>query len=409
MHYGDHRFDAFYVNKPSFAGTTYDEALERARNMVPRLAGRASAAEAARIMPPETIRELHASGLLRTLQPQRWGGMEFDFVAYVDFPLELSRGCPSTAWNLANLQVHHWMLAMYDERAQEEVWGQNPEALIASGIAYPQGRGRRVDGGFAVSGRWNFSSCVNVSEWNMLAVTVREGERVVDHRMCLVHKSQYEVVDDWQVMGMRATGSMTVVANDVFVPEHKALCMYEARGGDRFPGARVNPHPVYRVPLSALGGHGIGACAVGNAQAALEHSIAAVKERSTSYTGTKMRDFQTVQLRIGAAGAKIDTARLILRNDCLEAQEIANRNVVADTATKLRFKRNLALAVSLATEAVDSLHAMAGANGIYTAYPLERILRDAHSLAGHISFSFDTQASAWGYAAVGGEINNPTL
>jgi 3-hydroxy-9,10-secoandrosta-1,3,5(10)-triene-9,17-dione monooxygenase len=335
--------------------------------------------------------------------------MEFDFIAYVDFPLELARGCASTAWNLGNLQVHHWMLAMYDERAQEEVWGPDPEAMIASGIAYPQGHGRKVDGGFVVSGRWNFSSCVNVSDWNMLAVTVREGERVVDHRMCLMHKSQYEVVDDWQVLGMRATGSMTVVAKDVFVPDYKALCMYEARGGDRFPGARTNPHPVYRVPLSALGGHGIGACAVGNAQAALDYMIASVKERSTNYTGMKMRDFQTVQLRIGAAGARVDAARLILRADGLEGQEIANRNVIADAETKLRFKRNVAFAVNLATEAVDMLHAMAGANGIYRASALERMFRDAHALAAHISFSFDTQASTWGLVALGGEVNNPTL
>ncbi|HKA46218.1 MAG TPA: acyl-CoA dehydrogenase family protein, partial [Burkholderiales bacterium] len=257
---------------PKFAGVAYDEALRRARELVPRLRERAAEAENARVMPPETLRDLHAAGLIRTLQPRRWGGMEFDFIAYVDFPLELARGCPSTAWNLANLQVHHWMLAMYDERAQEEVWGRDPEAMIASGIAYPQGRGTRVDGGFLISGRWNFSSCVNVSDWSMLAVTVREGERAVDHRMCLLHKSQYGIVDDWQVLGMRATGSMTVVANDVFVPEYKALCMYEARGGDRFPGARTNPHPVYRVPLSSLGGHGIGACAVGNAQAALDHT-----------------------------------------------------------------------------------------------------------------------------------------
>ena len=394
---------------PDFAGVAYDEAVRRARELAPKLRERAEEAENARVMSPETLRDLHSTGLFRTLQPKRWGGMELDFIAYVDFPLELARGCPSTAWNLANLQVHHWMLAMYDERAQEEVWGQDPAAMIASGIAYPQGRGRQVDGGFEISGRWNFSSCVNVADWNMLAVTVREGERVTGHRMCLLHKSQYQVVDDWKVLGMRATGSMTVVAKDVFVPEYKALNMHEARGGDRFPGARSNPHPVYRVPLSSLGGHGIGACAVGNAQAALEHMIASVKQRSTNYTGMKMRDFQTVQLRIGAAGAKIDMARLILRNDCLAAQEIANRNVIADTETKLRFKRNLALAVNLATEAVDTLHAMAGANGIYEAFPLERMFRDAHSLAAHISFNFDTQASTWGLVALGGEVVNPTL
>ena len=394
---------------PGFAGVPYEEAIARARALVPALRARAAAAESARVMPAETIADLHASGLLRTMQPKRWGGMEYDFIAYVDFPLELARGCASTGWNLANLQIHHWMLALYDERAQEEVWGKNPEALIASGIAFPQGRGKKADGGFVIGGKWNFSSCVNIADWNMLAVTVKDGESVVDHRMCLLHKSQYQVVDDWRVLGMRSTGSMTVVAKDVFVPEYKALCMYDTRGGDRFPGARTNPNPAYQIAASALLGHGIGACAIGNAQAALELSIEAVKERSTNYTGAKMRDFQAVQLKIAAAGAKIDAARLILRNDAIEGQEIANRKVMADALTKLRFKRNLAYAVNLCTEAVDILHAMAGANGIYETYPLERIFRDAHSLAGHISFSFDAQASGWGLVALGGEVNNPTL
>ena len=404
---------------PTFVGTSYEEALQRARDLVPALRERAAQSESERVMLPETLADLHRTGLLRILQPKRWGGMEFDFVSYVDIPCELARGCASTGWNAANLLIHHWMLALYDERAQEEVWGQNPDALIASGIAYPQGQGSATAGGFIVSGRWNFSSGVNVSDWNMLAVTVREGEgrdgegrggeKVVDHRMCLLHKSEYEVVDDWQVLGMRSTGSMTVVAKDVFVPAHRALCMYEARGGDKFPGARGNPHPVFRVPLATLGSHGIGGVAVGNAQAALELSIEIVKSRSTNYTGLKMRDFQAVQLRIGEAGARIEAARQLLRNDCLEGQEIANRNVIADPERKLRFKRNLAYAVSLCTEAVDILHAMAGANGIYDGYPIQRIFRDAHALAGHFSFSTDVQFSTWGLAALGGEIVNPTL
>jgi 3-hydroxy-9,10-secoandrosta-1,3,5(10)-triene-9,17-dione monooxygenase len=394
---------------PSFAGVSYDEAIGRARSLVPRLRERARAAEAERAMSPETIAELHASGVIRSMQPKRWGGMEFDFVAYVDFPLELSRGDASVGWNLANLQIHHWMLALYDERAQSEVWGANPDALIASGIAFPQGQGRRADGGFAISGRWNFSSCSNIADWNMLAVTVKDGDKIVDHRMCLLHRSQYEVIDDWKVLGMRSTGSMTVAAKDVFVPEHKALCMYDTRGGDKFPGARTNRSPAYQVSANPLLGHGIGACAVGNAQAALELTVESVKQRSTSYTGAKMRDFQAVQLRIGAAGAKIDAARLILRNDCIEGQGFAARKEVADALTKLAWKRNLAFAVNLCTEAVDSLHAMAGANGIYESYPLERIFRDAHSLAGHFSFGFDAQGSAWGLAALGGEVVNPTL
>ena len=119
----------------SFSGVTYGEALARARKLVPLLRERAARSEAVRTMPPETLRDLHETGVLRILQPKRWGGMELDFVAYVDFSYELARGCASTSWNLANLLMHHWMVAMFDVRAQEEVWGENPDALIAAAIA----------------------------------------------------------------------------------------------------------------------------------------------------------------------------------------------------------------------------------------------------------------------------------
>jgi len=232
---------------------------------------------------------------------------------------------------------------------------------------------------------------------------------VVFDVFCLLHRTQYEVLDDWQVLGMRATRSMSVAAKDVFVPEYRTLSMHETRGGSGFPGARVNPHPVYRVPPLTLGGHGVVACAIGNAQAALDHTIASVKQRSTNYTGVKMRDFQTVQLRVGAAAAKIEMALLLMRNDCIEGQETANRTVIADLETKLRYKRNAAFATGLCNEAVDSLHAMAGANGIYSAYPLERIFRDAHALSGHVTCHYDTHVSAWGLVALGGEVHNPNL
>lgn len=392
-----------------FSDVSYQEALTRARALVPVLRQRAALAEAERSMAKDTEADLHRSGLFRFLQPKRYGGMELDYESFVDLPAEIGRGCASTAWNVANLGAHHWMLALYDERAQDEVWGANPDALIASGIAYPQGRGRKVDGGFILSGRWNFSSGVDVSQWNMLAAIIRDGETVVDYRMCLLPQSDYQVVDDWHVLGMRNTGSKTVVVNDVFVPDYRALCSLDARGGKGFPGAKSNPNPLYQIPMSAIGAHGLGGAAVGNAQAALELSIELVKERSTHYTQMKMRDFQAVQLRIGAAGSKIDAARLLMRNDCIEGQQFSNRGEIPDAQTKLRFKRNLAYAVSLCTEAVDLLHAMAGGNGIYDSYPIQRIFRDAHALAGHFSFSYDAQLSNWGLVALGGEATAPTL
>jgi 3-hydroxy-9,10-secoandrosta-1,3,5(10)-triene-9,17-dione monooxygenase len=392
-----------------FADVDYAEAMRRARTLVPVLRERAERAEAAREMAKDTLEDLHRTGLLRFHQPRSWGGMELEFIALFDVPAEIARGCASTGWNVANLGVHHWMLALYDERAQQEVWSKNPDALIASGIAFPQGRARRVDGGFAIDGYWNFSSGVDAADWNMLAVIVRDGERIVDHRMCLVPRTDYEIVDDWHVLGMRSTGSKSVRATDVFVPEHRALSMYLARGGGEFPGARANPNPIYRVPLSALGSHCLAAAGVGNAQAALELTIQAIQERSTSYTALRMRDFQAVQLRVAGAGAKVDAARVVIRTDCLEAERIARDGRAPSVEEKLRFKRNVAYAMELCTDAVDALHALAGANGIYDRYPIQRLFRDQHSLAGHFGFSWDAQGAPWGLVVLGGEFSSPTL
>jgi 3-hydroxy-9,10-secoandrosta-1,3,5(10)-triene-9,17-dione monooxygenase len=185
--------------------------------------------------------------------------------------------------------------------------------------------------------------------------------------------------------------------------------MYVAREGHSWPGLKTNPNPHFRIPISALGGHGIGACLIGNARAALEATIELVKSRSTNYSAARMRDFQTVQLRVAEAGAKIDAAHLFLRNDCLEAQRVYEGGGTLDLESRLRYKRNAAMAAKLTVEAVDSLQEMAGANGIYDHYPLQRMFRDSHAAAGHINFSCDVQVPGWALVAMGGEFKSPTL
>ncbi len=325
----------------------------------------------------------------------------------------LGRADASIGWNFANVAVHHWMLALYDPRAQEEVWAADPDAVIASGIAYPQGSARKVEGGVVLSGLWNFSSSVDAATWNMLACIVREGpesnSNAIDHRMCLVPASDYQIIEDWDTMGMRGTGSNSVKVDELFVPEHRALSMYAARGGPTFPGYKLNPNPLYQVSLGALGTHCLGGAMVGNAQGALDAAVEMIKERSTNYSALRMRDFQAVQMRIGAAGAKIDLARLSIRNDCVEAARIAADGKVMDMEAKLRCRRNVALACKLATEAVDALHEMSGANGLYSRYPMEKFFRDAHSGSGHIGFNWDAGMGTWGLVTLGGEFSSPTM
>jgi 3-hydroxy-9,10-secoandrosta-1,3,5(10)-triene-9,17-dione monooxygenase len=397
------------ARQTGFADVDYDEAMRRARGLLPLIREQAAAGEDAGELTPPVLDALHASGLFRYHQPKRWGGMELDFRAFFDIPKTIGEGDASTGWTFANLSSHQRQLSLWPWQAQEEIWGDNPDVLIASGIAYIQGRGTRVDGGLSLTGRWGFSSGVSVSQWNMLACIVRDGEQPVDWCMCLVPARDYEVLDDWQTLGMRATASRTVICEDVFVPQHRVLSMNVNRPGHALPGLAIHRNPMYRIPTAPIGGHGIAAVAIGNAQAALDTTIASVKARSTSYTAANMRDFPTVQIRIGMAGARIDAARAFLRNDCLEVESIIRSGGTLEMETKLRYRRNCAAGMKLAIEAIDMLHEMAGANGIYDSYPIQRMFRDAHAAAGHIVFNTDAQLTPWGLVALGGEFKSPTM
>src|SRR5260370_41775123 len=130
--------------------------------------------------------------------------MELHFVAVVGIPAELAPGCPSTAWSVGNVACRHWILGYYDPETQREVWDANPDALIASSIALAAGRGRKTPGGFIVNGRWPFSSAVDNSEWNMLAVTVYDdgGKTPIDWRPLLGPEAASGVFGTRHALGM---------------------------------------------------------------------------------------------------------------------------------------------------------------------------------------------------------------
>ena len=390
----------------SFQKVSYDEAMRRARDIVPTLAGRAQKCEDARVLLAENEKLLHETGLFRYHQPRSFGGMELPFVAVVDIVSELARGCPSTAWNVGNLGCHHWILGYYEPETQHEVWDANPDVLIASSIALAAGRGRRVPGGFEVSGRWPFSSGVDNSDWNMLAVTVYgdDGKTAVDWRLCMVPKADYKIIDTWYAMGMVGTGSKDIEVKDVFVPERRALELTRCRGGLEHPGAKLNKGPLYRIPLVAAAAHPLSSTALGAAEGAFEHVTKSFKTRIGTYTGAKVSEFQAVQVKIARARALVDSARYLMRQSAIAFEE---ENL--DLESKLRLRIQNTMAVAQSREAVETLWSCYGANAIYTRDPLQRFLRDVQAINQHFSFNFDIAGSAFGTVAMGGKYANPTL
>jgi 3-hydroxy-9,10-secoandrosta-1,3,5(10)-triene-9,17-dione monooxygenase len=394
-----------------FSAVGYDEAMQRARDIVPILRERAAKGEDARMLIRENEQLLHESGLFRFHQPKAFGGMELDFVAVVDIPAELARGCPSTAWSVGNVACHHWILGYYDPETQHEVWDATPDALIASSIALAAGRARKADGGFIVNGRWPFSSAVDNSDWNMLAVSVYDddGTTPIDWRLCLVPKSDYEIIDTWYAMGMAATGSKDVAVSELFVPERRALPLTRCRGGREHPGAALNPGPLFRIPIVAASSHPLAPAALGAAEGAYELFLETMTKRAGTYTGARVADFQAVQIKVARARCLIDSARDLLRQSAIAFQAAAERNEVPDLETKLRFRAHSAFAVSQAREAVETLWSCYGAQGLYTRDPLQRYLRDVLAINQHFSFNFDIAGAAYGLLALGGRYANPTM
>jgi 3-hydroxy-9,10-secoandrosta-1,3,5(10)-triene-9,17-dione monooxygenase len=394
-----------------FSAVGYGEAMRRAREIVPILRERAQRAEDARMLIRENEQLLHESGLFRFHQPKMFGGMELPFVAVVDIPAELARGCPSTAWSVGNVACHHWILGYYEPETQREVWDANPDALIASSIALAAGRARKAEGGFIVSGRWPFSSAVDNCEWNMLAVSVYgdDGKTAIDWRLCLVPKSDYQIIDTWYAMGMAATGSKDVAVSELFVPERRALPLARCRGGREHPGAALNPGPLYGIPIVAASSHPLAPAALGAAEGAYELFLEAMAKRAGTYTGARVADFQAVQIKVARARCLIDSARSFLRQSAIEFQATAERNEAPDLQTKLRFRAHSAFAVNQSREAVETLWSCYGAQGLYTRDPLQRHLRDVLAINQHFSFNFDIAGAAYGLHALGGPYANPTM
>src|SRR6267378_7987140 len=175
--------------------------LGRARALVPRLAERAPEATAARQVPAETIAEYREAGILRILQPRRFGGMEGRFSLFSRIVEELTYGCASSAWVYAVLAEHQWILAQYPEQAQIDVWGDDPEAVAASSLA-PRAAATPVCGGWLLSGRYSFSSGCDHAQWAILGAFLGEMADPRHIAYLLVPLSEIEIVDDWQVLGL---------------------------------------------------------------------------------------------------------------------------------------------------------------------------------------------------------------
>jgi 3-hydroxy-9,10-secoandrosta-1,3,5(10)-triene-9,17-dione monooxygenase len=374
----------------------------RARALVPSLRARATECEELRRVPDESIAELHKSGIFRMLQPTRVGGSELPYRALVELNAILAEGCGSTAWVVANLASHHWMLAMWPERAQDEIWGESPDHLIGSALVFPSGKAKAVTDGYVLSGRWPFSSGVDPSRWNFVGGIVHDAkDKPIEQRCFLVAAGDYRVIDTWYAAGLRGTGSKDIEMKDVFVPAHRTLPLTALVGGGSAPGCAINPAPLYKLPVLGLFAFVVSGVSLGLARGAIGDFTQQMHARIATYSGRRLADLANLQLKIGEAAALADTAEAVMLKGCDEAMAITEDGVPPTIEQKARWRRDGAYAASLCTEAVNLLFAATGGGGIYLNQPIQRAFRDAHAANAHYALSWDVNGTQWGRIALG--------
>ena len=379
----------------------FDELLARAEALVPALRERAPRAEQLRRLPDETIAELHESGLFRMLQPSRVGGSELPYRALFELTSVIGQGCGSTAWVLANLAAHHWLLGMWHPEAQHEIWGQSPDSLISSALIFPRGRAKRVEGGYRLSGRWPFSSGIDPSTWNMFGAVVSDEDTGQNEpRMFLVPASDYSVIDTWQVIGLAATGSKDVEVADVFVPAYRTLAIERIKGGPN-RGSELNPGTLYKLPAISLFGFAIAGVLLGIARGAVQNFVETTRSRHSAYTGRSIADFSNIQVDLSEAAALVDAAEAIVLRDCDEATRITEAGVVPSIEQRARYRRDGAFAATLCTKAVDLLFAASGGGAIYERNPIQRAFRDVHAANAHYVLNWGVSGAVYGRVALG--------
>lgn len=334
---------------------------------------------------PETIEAVVAAGFVRHFVPLACGGNAGSFTALSHAVAELGEACPATAW-CASVTAHLARMAAYlPVEGFQEIWQNGPDAVIV-GSLIPGGHAEPAPGGRRLTGRWSYVSAVDHSDWALLCgmVPSEEGPQA---RMFAVPRSDYTVVDSWSDIGMRATGSHSLFAEDVFVPERRVMDRNILLNG-RSAGSPASCHA---VPLRAVNALSFATPALGAARGLLglwQDGVAAKLRKPSPGPGPARAPYETVLAR---AAGEIDSAELLLDR----AARIADRTGVLTTLLEARNLRDCALAMDLLVTAADRLFRSAGTSAHSVDAPLQRYWRDIHSMASHVVLQFDAAAGIY--------------
>jgi len=385
---------------------TSQDVASRVCDVLPTLRKHALWQEENRRLHEEAVEALAQAGVFRLRTPARYGGYEADTRTLIDVATELGRGDGSAAWSAAVSWIPGWMVGRFPQNVREEVFA-TPDARVC-GTLSPGGIAAPVPGGVMVNGRWGFITGAWHSQWQQI-IAIRTGPGEPAPIMALVPMSELQIVDDWHTAGLRGSGSVSTVAQDVFVPEERTLplgvVLQPQSPADLNGDSGIHRPPL--VPVAAASAVGV---ATGLAHAARDAFLQRLPGRKITYTGyDSQQDAPITHLQVAEAVMAIDEADFHAdRLGSLVDRKAADGSPWT-IEERVRARADLGAACHRAKQAADVLAMASGASSIYHQVAIQRIQRDLAALTLHALMHPPNNAELHGRVLCGLEPNSPYI
>jgi alkylation response protein AidB-like acyl-CoA dehydrogenase len=389
----------------SAAIPTVQELVARARELAPLLRKNGPIGETNRRVTDEAIEAVRKAGLMKVCTPKRYGGWEMNTRAILDISSAIAEADGGTAWVVNLNNVCCWLTSLFPVKAQDEVFGSDPDACV-SGVLNPTATVRKVDGGYRVTGQWHYNSGGWHAQWAGLGMPiVNDAGEPIDQGFALFPMDDLERVDTWFVAGMKSSGSISLKANEVFVPNYRVLSATRAIEG-HYPTEMRDQEPLYRSPYIPILAIILVGPILGLGRAALEFVCQKAGSRTIAYTFfEKQSSSVAFQLQVAEAAMMIDTAHFHAYRAADDVDGAAASGIYPDMLTRSRVRADTGYVVEKITQAIDKLMFAHGSAGFADASPLQRIWRDAAVASRHAVVLPPIGYELYGKALLGVENN----
>ena len=384
---------------------TLDDLLAKAHSIGEAAASQADQAEKDCKLSDEIVEDINDARLIQVLQPKRFGGLEMGFPAMVRISQALAQHDMAASWIYSLFAIHHWWGALVNLELQDEMWKENPHNLFSDAFA-PAGKATPVEDGYILNGRWNFVSGVPWADFIALGAMVRkEDESEPEYFMMFLPKGDYEVLDDWNTLGMRASASNSVRVEDMFIPEYRAVSMGSIINEGIAPGHAYNNGPLYRLPFGPGLAVSLVGCHVGGAQAMLRMYKERMSKRVPLFTVERQDEMVPSQMILAESAVKLEACEQLMYRYAEEMMEVGTAISNGEDVDTLEVRvRTFAWRSYLGKETravAEKLFQNTGAFAIYAGTPIQRFWRDFYAIAQHVVFNYEVGTRNYGRFLLG--------